>query len=174
MGLGEYLSKEYLVRREFCRAASACIGVPYVWGGQDKDYGLDCSGLVVHCLRACGLLGEADDLTCQELADLARPVKRDELKNADLVFYGSSWGALGHVVIHIGTDWAIGASRGNSSIKTPDQARRVKAAVRSLRLDYRTEDRVGYGRLINRRGIDDWQPRPLDLAKIKAARRARG
>ena len=34
--------------------ALSWVGKPYAQGGRDKEVGVDCAGLVVCCLRACG------------------------------------------------------------------------------------------------------------------------
>ena len=163
MNLDRGDSAEWRLRMDLLRVARNLIGVPYVYGGQDKDYGLDCSGFIVHCLRAVGLLRPTQDMTAQQLADACTEVSREALQPADLVFYGRDWGSVEHVVMAIGLDYAMGATRGDRSCTTPDIARRKKAAIATLDLDARKKDRLGYGRIVNPEGIPDWTPRPLDM-----------
>ena len=162
-------SAEWLTRMEVLRVARNLIGVPYVWGGQDPTYGLDCSGFIVHCLRAVGLLRPKDDLTAQQLADLCVEVTDKALQPADLVFYGRDWESVTHVVLAIGLDYVMGATRGDSSCTSPDIARRKKAAIATLDIQKRTRDRLGFGRLINPERDPDWRPRPLDVARRENA-----
>jgi len=161
MLLGEQTSVEYRTRRDFCKLVSSQIGTPYVWAGNNPETGFDCSGLVVWALRQHGLLRPRDDLTAQRLADLSTQVPA--LKRGDLVFYGRDWGRVTHVTIYIGMGYLVGASRGNRNIRSKEQARLKKAAVRTLDLDYRTRDRLGFGRLINPKDDPNWRPLPLNL-----------
>ena len=142
-------SPEYRIRKGLCSRAVEMIGVPYVWGGNDPNYGLDCSGAVVHCMRWVGLLAPDEDLSAQGLADGSVRVSRVGVMPGDLIFYGRSWESVTHVVMVIAFERVIGASNGSRTCTTPDIARQRKAAVQVLKFDYRTSDRLGYGKIWN-------------------------
>jgi hypothetical protein len=145
MDLDKPDSAEYRTRKALCARAVELVGVPYVWGGQDPSYGLDCSGLIVECMRHAGLT--EGDLTAQQLADGSERVSSIGIMPGDLVFYGRSWESVTHVVMVIAFERCVGASNGGSWCTTPDRARQKKAAVRIMDIDYRTRDRLGYGRI---------------------------
>jgi len=138
-------SPEYRLRTALCSRAVELIGVPYVRGGQDPGYGLDCSGMIVECMRNAGLTER--DYSAQGLADGAVRVSSVGVMPGDLVFYGRSWESVTHVVMVIAFHRVIGASRGDRTCTTPDIARARKAAVRVMDFDYRTSDRLGFGRV---------------------------
>jgi len=147
MNLDKPESEEYVLRRDLCGRAVELIGVPYVWGGQDPAYGLDCSGLIVECMRSVGLL--EGDLSAQGLADGAVRVSTVGVMPGDLAFYGRDWSSVTHVVMVIAFERVIGASNGGSWCTTPDIARQRKAAVRIMDMDYRTRDRLGFCKIWN-------------------------
>ena len=66
------------------KLALTYTGLPYIWGGQDR-HGVDCSGLVVCCLRSLGVLGPKEDLTSRGLA--ARWAKVTDPQEGDLAYY---------------------------------------------------------------------------------------
>ncbi len=90
--------------------AYACLGMPYVWGGDDSNYstylGYDCSGFAQHCYALEGYsIGrttwdQIDDI--QAAGDWKTSI--DELEPGDLVFPSDS-----HVGIYIGNGQMIDA-----------------------------------------------------------------
>ena len=90
--------------------AYACLGMPYVWGGDDSNYatylGYDCSGFAQHCYALEGYsIGrttwdQIDDI--QAAGDWKTSI--DELEPGDLVFPND-----GHVGIYIGNGQMIDA-----------------------------------------------------------------
>ena len=90
--------------------AYACLGMPYVWGGDDSNYatllGYDCSGFAQHCYALEGYsIGrttwdQIDDI--QAAGDWKTSI--DELEPGDLVFPYD-----GHVGIYIGNGQMIDA-----------------------------------------------------------------
>ena len=90
--------------------AYACLGIPYVWTGDDENFaevgGFDCSGFVQHCYALEGyLIGRT---TWDQIADIqSRGNWRDDisqLQPGDLVFPND-----GHVGIYIGNNQMIDA-----------------------------------------------------------------
>lgn len=103
-------------------------GNPYVWGGNDLNTGVDCSGFTQQVYLNFGirLNRTADD---QRLN--GRQVSVSEIKPGDLVFYGSG-GYAGHVGLYIGDGKIIHASTpatgiiiSNMNYRTPMQINRI-------------------------------------------------
>jgi hypothetical protein len=95
-------------------AASALrhLGVPYRYGGEDPE-GFDCSGLVWYVHREAGL---PVPRTAAEQRARATPVRREELRPGDLVFFSSP---RDHVGIYLG---------GGEFVHAPATGRRVERA----------------------------------------------
>ena len=90
--------------------AYACLGMPYVWGGDDSNYsemlGYDCSGFTQHCYALEGYsIGRT---TWDQIDDIQAAgnwkTSVDELVPGDLVFPADS-----HVGIYIGNGQMINA-----------------------------------------------------------------
>ncbi len=101
------------------------IGCPYVWQGDGSGKyggGFDCSGLVVECLQALGII--ATDFTAQglfqRLSELGWVNIPKGLETADdLCFWGKSTASITHVSIAIGDGLMVEAGGGGSKCKTP-------------------------------------------------------
>jgi gamma-D-glutamyl-L-lysine dipeptidyl-peptidase len=72
--------------------ARSFLGVPYLWGGTSWE-GLDCSGFVQLCYRMAGYILPRD--AYQQHDFLAQTVSREEMREGDLIFFGSK--AITHV-----------------------------------------------------------------------------
>ena len=80
--------------------ALGLLGVPYKWGGNAPETGLDCSGLVRHVFEdAAGLVLPRRAL---EMSRAGAPVGRGDLQPGDLVFFNTLRRAFSHVGIYIG------------------------------------------------------------------------
>lgn len=83
--------------------AYACLGIPYVWGGDDENLaevgGFDCSGFVQHCYRLQGY--DIGRTTYDQIAQIKAlgnwKESLDQLQAGDLVFPNE-----GHVGIYLG------------------------------------------------------------------------
>ncbi|MDO5046951.1 MAG: SH3 domain-containing C40 family peptidase [Anaerococcus sp.] len=97
--------------------ALSYLGSPYVFGGLSKDYGIDCSGLVLRVYEAYGLslphLAKAQ-------ANYGQNVAFGSEKAGDLVFFGSSYSDIYHVGIADGRGNMVhAASPGQGVIVSP-------------------------------------------------------
>lgn len=102
------------------------IGCPYIWGGNGTGKcagGFDCSGLVVECLQAFGIIPKID-LTAQGIYDIlynqliwSAPGKGKE-KTGDILFFGKDAEHITHVAICIGDGLMVEAGGGSSKCKT--------------------------------------------------------
>lgn len=113
-------------------AAMRYRGVPYRRGGMTSR-GFDCSGLVSRVLRSQGI---AAPRTSRQLFHLGKPVKKNDLRPGDLVFFRNTYRrGISHVGIYVGNGKFIHASNSRrgvtvSSLASPYYARRWAGARR--------------------------------------------
>lgn len=111
---------------QFVRYGERFVGTSYRWGGDDPMTGFDCSGFVVECLWAVGLL--TTDLTAN---GLYRKFKEDTVQRSQkgcLVLYPRDQ-RMYHVGIYCGDGLYLTAEGGGSNVKTPEDAAKHNAFV---------------------------------------------
>lgn len=102
------------------------LGRPYVWGGDGSGKfggGFDCSGLVVECLQAFGVVeGDfiAQALYKKLLAMGWVKVPRDLVNAADVLFWGKNEAAVTHVSLAANDEQHVEAGGGGSKCKTAE------------------------------------------------------
>lgn len=74
------------------------FGIPYVWGGNTPEQGLDCSGLVCECLRSLGHIGKSD-YTAQMIYDKFSNKRGFTIVPDALLFFGRTSDSITHVAI---------------------------------------------------------------------------
>ncbi len=111
------------------------IGTPYVWGGNDPNRGIDCSGLVQQMF---GKIGVDLPRTASEQALVGRPVSRlEDLRAGDrLYFWENKRGKIGHTGIYLGKGYFVHSSMTHRGVATdylgsPKWLRILVAARRS-------------------------------------------
>ena len=134
------------MRKHIVNLALKLVGTPYIWGGNSPRGGFDCSGFVIWILQVFDVL-PAGDWTSQGLREHFKFVRQGvEPKPGDLVFYGQEPRAT-HVVMYIGMmngePMQVGASGGDSSTTTTEEAVRKNAMVKVKPVHYR-RDFLGY------------------------------
>jgi hypothetical protein len=97
------------------RTAERFIGIPYQWGGDTVVDGLDCSGFVRAVYNLCGV---SIPRTSRDQYKAGSPVARADLKDGDLLFFGSSESAINHVGIYVGNGTFVHAPKRGEEIKT--------------------------------------------------------
>ena len=94
------LNPKVLTVPESIDLAKRFLGLPYTWGGR-SSYGYDCSGFTQMLVRSRGIIMPRDaDL--QAAWSGVVPIKRDELKPGDLLFFGSGPDHITHTGMYIG------------------------------------------------------------------------
>ena len=116
------------------QAAQSRIGAPYRYGGAGPD-AFDCSGLVTYAHRRIGV---AVPRTAAQQFAAATPVKRNELRPGDLVFFRLESRSVSHVGIYAGE---------NRFVHAPQSGGNVRMA--SLDEDHFRRSFAGAGRLYN-------------------------
>lgn len=97
---------------EIISSAKKFVGVPYVWAGASPG-GFDCSGFVYYLYSRVGI-------TLPRMADgqfeIGLPIKRNELRPGDLVFFSTYEPGPSHCGIYIGNNYFIHASSGAGEV----------------------------------------------------------
>ncbi len=92
-------------------------GTPYVWGGNDLQNGIDCSGFVK---QMYGKIGLNLPRTAAEQVNVGSPVTRlQDLQPGDrLYFWDSKRGMVGHTGIYLGKGYFEHSSRTHRGVDT--------------------------------------------------------
>jgi len=96
------------------------LGVPYKRGGNSAESGFDCSGFTRHIFEmSVGLVlpRRADEQA--KLSSLL-PIKKDELKPGDLVFFNTMRRTFSHVGIYVGDGKFIHSPRAGGKVRVED------------------------------------------------------
>jgi cell wall-associated NlpC family hydrolase len=99
------------------RTAERFVGIPYRWGGDNVVEGMDCSGFVRAVYNLCGL---SIPRTSRDQFKAGDSVTKDDLRDGDLVFFGSSASNINHVGIYVGGGKFVHAPRRGEEIKVTD------------------------------------------------------
>lgn len=106
--------------REVIFYALSMVGIDYRWGGSSPQTGFDCSGLVSHVFRQiAGLVLPRDSYA---MARMGRPVRLDELKPGDLVFFNTMRRPFSHVGIYLGDKRFIHAPTAGKQVHVVDMS----------------------------------------------------
>jgi cell wall-associated NlpC family hydrolase len=95
----ERTSKSFSVPEDI-ELAKKFLGVTYTWGGT-SSFGYDCSGFMQMLMRQRGILMPRDADVQAAWSGLV-PVRREELKPGDLLYFGSSEKDITHTGMYIG------------------------------------------------------------------------
>lgn len=87
------------------------IGVPYVWGGNSWESGLDCSSLVQQTFQRVGV---SLPRTTWDQVNSGTSVSVNDMKAGDLIFYNGT----GHVAVYIGNNQVVHAPQPGQTVTT--------------------------------------------------------
>lgn len=120
----------------------AYLHAPYKWGGDDPT-GIDCSGLVVDSLHACGMLKPKTDYTANGLWELYKGNRiNGEAQEGDLLFWFVGDRAT-HVAVALDPHFCITADGGGSTTLDLDDAVKQNAFVKIRPIQHRnTEPKI--------------------------------
>lgn len=112
---GSYRSPNGEWRAWICNEALKYRGTPYVWGGNDLERGIDCSGLVQQLFRMVGI---ELPRTAAEQSLVGEPITRlEDLQPGDrLYFTNSARMRVTHTGIYMGNGYFIHASRSGGGV----------------------------------------------------------
>lgn len=103
------------LRAQLVETARRFIGVPYRWGGTDRNNGFDCSGLTMVCYRLNGLNLPR---VSRNQYQAGRWVPKAQLAKGDLVFFATNGGRrVSHVGMYIGNGRFIHAPRTGKTVR---------------------------------------------------------
>jgi len=120
LGSSKLLSTVRDTASDLVLSAMNFLGVPYKRGGNSIDSGFDCSGFTRHIFeKSVGLVlpHRADE---QARLSSLMPIKQDELKPGDLVFFNTMRRTFSHVGIYVGEGKFIHAPRTGSAVRVED------------------------------------------------------
>lgn len=95
--------------------ALSLMGIPYKWGGNTPDTGMDCSGFIRYVFKKS--LGITLPRTAREMARLGKRIKLKDLEPGDLLFFNTMGYSNSHMGMYIGNNQFIQSQRTGDTIK---------------------------------------------------------
>ncbi len=118
------IKKNTAKREDIVQFALSFVGkIPYVYGGDSLETGVDCSGFVQQVFKHFGV-----DLprTSGEQGSTGESISFDEIRPGDLIYYG------GHIAIYIGDGQVVHASNRKTGIKVSIWNYRSVRSIRNV------------------------------------------
>lgn len=91
------------------------IGIPYRWGGNTPETGMDCSGFIRYLYKTS--LGINLPRTAAEMSRVGKRISIDNIEPGDLLFFNTRRGANTHVGMYLGNNKMIVAPRTGQDIQ---------------------------------------------------------
>ncbi|MCC2625322.1 MAG: peptidoglycan endopeptidase [Burkholderiales bacterium] len=91
------------------------IGIPYRWGGNTPETGMDCSGFIRYLYKTS--LGITLPRTAAEMSKVGKRISVDDIEPGDLLFFNTRRGANTHVGMYLGNNRMIVAPRTGQDIQ---------------------------------------------------------
>jgi cell wall-associated NlpC family hydrolase len=126
-------------REDFLIEVTSKIGTPYIFGGNDPDKGIDCSGFAQWALSLYGLDPKGDQSAggLYNIFSENSPVIQ-EADLGDLVFYGNS-NIVSHVALALSPFTILEAGGGDHTTTSVVEAVKRDAKVRSKSINHRSD-----------------------------------
>lgn len=119
-------ARKKALRASIVTNALQYVGNSYVYGGNNPNTGVDCSGFTRYVLG--NTAGVYLNRTAAEQSTQGRAVSREEARPGDLVFY-SNGSSVNHVAIYIGDGRIVHASNERVGIVTSDMDYRTPVKI---------------------------------------------
>lgn len=100
--------------------AHTLLNVPYRYGGNTPETGLDCSGFIGYVFRES--LGIILPRRVVEISRIGQPIERNALLPGDLVFFNTRGARNSHAGIYIGNDQFIHSPSSGGKVHIVDMA----------------------------------------------------
>ncbi|MDT9000382.1 C40 family peptidase [Paucibacter sp. APW11] len=146
-GESRLLSQVRDTASDLVMSAMNFLGVPYKRGGNSLESGFDCSGFTRHIFEMS--VGMVLPHRADEQAKLSSllPIKQEELKPGDLVFFNTMKRTFSHVGIYVGDGKFIHSPRVGSAVRVEDmrEAYWAKRFTGARRADLNGGDADGRG-----------------------------
>jgi cell wall-associated NlpC family hydrolase len=101
------------------------IDTGYRFGGKNPQAGLDCSGMVSYVFKQAANMNVSG--SAADIARRGRPIRREDLRPGDLVFFNTRNAPYSHVGIYIGDDRFIHAPSTNGRVRIDQMSTRYFA-----------------------------------------------
>lgn len=111
-----------LAAREVAFYALSLVGSPYRFGGDSRDTGFDCSGLIWRIFREAAGINLPRD--AQGLSRVGVPVGPLELQPGDLVFFNTRRRSYSHVGVYVGASRFVHAPSERGLVEVGSMAER--------------------------------------------------
>jgi cell wall-associated NlpC family hydrolase len=149
--------------------AVSLMGIPYRWGGNTPDSGMDCSGFIRYVFQYS--LGITLPRTAAEMARLGKTVSIKNLEPGDLLFFNTRRGSNTHVGMYLGRNKFIVAPRTGRNISIEEFDSSYRAVFNGAkRIVQENEDNTGNTVLENYQSVTD-QPLPVKYRKKQLKRK---
>lgn len=102
--------------QEILMQGMSLIGTPYRYGGNSRDQGFDCSGMVRYVYQQA--LNVPLPRTARDIAAVSQKIPLSRLQVGDLVFFNTNGQPYSHVGLYIGQGKFIHAPSSNGVIRT--------------------------------------------------------
>ncbi|MFT4006552.1 MAG: C40 family peptidase [Lacrimispora sp.] len=109
----EKVDKSALQRKAVVDYALQFVGGRYVYGGEDPNRGVDCSGFTRYVLRHTAGIGLSHSAKAQ--SGEGQVISYKDARPGDLVFYGKN-GSINHVALYMGDGRVVHASTEKTGI----------------------------------------------------------
>ena len=103
------------------------IGIPYKWGGNTPQQGMDCSGFIRYVFKKS--LGINLPRTSAEMAKLGTHIAISDMKPGDLIFFNTRRGHYTHIGMYIGNNKFIQAPHTGQDIQISELNNRERSRI---------------------------------------------
>ena len=107
------------------------IGIPYKWGGNTPQQGMDCSGFIRYVFKKS--LGINLPRTSAEIAKNGISVKFSNIKPGDLIFFNTKRGHNTHIGMYIGNNKFIQSPHTGEDIQISDLNPKIIAKISAIK-----------------------------------------